>query len=151
MLQSGKGNRILRILLLAANAAMIIWIVTAPVKAGKTPVITADTKTDISVREMIPDLPDTEEEPIPETEESETPQPEQTAVPEPAATAEPEEQTTPAPVYEEVKRDPEGRRPTFYDFDWYLQDPAFRKIRSAGVPADNLGEILGEWKAFHRL
>lgn len=148
MLQSGKGNRILRILLLAANAAMIIWIVTAPVKAGKTPVITADTKTDISVREMIPDLPDTEEEPIPETEESETPQPEQTAVPEPAATAELEEQTTPAPVYEEVKRDPEGRRPTFYDFDWYLQDPAFRKIRSAGVPADNLGEILGEWKAF---
>ena len=80
---------------------------------------------------------------VPETPAVNTPKPEKTPVPTELPSATPASST-----YPEVAKDPEGRRPGYEDFDWYLTD-----VRKNGVWSDaerimDPGEVMGEWKAY---
>ena len=80
--------------------------------------------------------------PSPAAPGTKTPKPSETTTPAPAP-------VTPAPsAYPKVQKDPEGRRPDYADFDWYFSD-----VKNNGIWADaetitNLGEVLGDWKAY---
>jgi hypothetical protein len=51
--------------------------------------------------------------------------------------------------YDEVKKDAEGRRPDFYDFDWYISDVSVNGVPENAVQITELGDILGDWKAYN--
>jgi hypothetical protein len=55
----------------------------------------------------------------------------------------------PSRSYDEVKKDPEGRRPDYYDFDWYISDVSVNGVPGNAVRITELGEILGDWKAYN--
>ena len=129
---SAKRMNPLTAVLIAANLILFLVIMISWTRAGKEeprPEPSSDPGL-IVVEHTTPkpsDLP--KEEPvIAETEE-------------PSATPEPQ-----TPVPEVIHED--ERRPTYHDFSWYIDDVSHNGIwRDAEVITD-LGEILGEWKAY---
>ena len=128
-----SGFSTLTLLLIVLNAAMAVLIISSWMKAQNTP------------EDVTPPEPEIAATPTPEP--AETPAPTPAPVETPAPTPEPVE--TPAAVsYPEVKKDAEGRRPDYRDFDWYFSDVERNGMWSDAVRIDNLGEVLGDWKAY---
>lgn len=136
MNRKNKGFSTLTALLLIANLALAALIGYSWYKE----------RTSVE-EEVLPGLLVT---PPPEpTPAGNTPRPAITATPEP--TAEPEVISTPEPVvssHPEVKKDPDGRRPDYSDFDWYFNDVKEHGMWSDAEKIDNLGEVIGDWKAY---
>ena len=83
--------------------------------------------------------------PVPTEVPENTPEPTAEPSVEPTAESAVTAFTAPRP---EVKKDPEGRRPDYSDFDWYLKDVGINGMWSDTEVIRDLGEVLGEWKAY---
>ncbi len=146
------GIRPLVLVLIVLNIVMVALITTSWLKSRKSASEEYDTVTDsststfvsdtsFSVLEITPQLPDIDESEFVEEEEY--------FDEENFSDNSEEAITTQTPrVYDEVQKDAEGRRPDYYDFDWYLSEVNSWGIPDGAMPIYDLGEILGEWKAY---
>lgn len=147
-MRNRKGFSFLTVILAVINIALAVLIAVSWFKETNKP----DGEDLPGIRSAVPS-------PSPETAEPQKPVNKETSKPaetDPGLkeTPVPEWQNSPDPTevpsseHPEVRKDPEGRRPDYSDFDWYFND-----VKENGMWADaeeitNLGEVLGDWKAY---
>ena len=130
----------LTMILLVINIALAVLIAVSFVRKTGTP--GGDEMPGILSSSPMPEkTPDVvPQEPIESADPNET----ETAPPEPQETTETELLNN----RPEVKKDPEGRRPDYSDFDWYFHDVQQHGMYADAARITDPGEVLGEWKAY---